>query len=464
MKPFSLLLLSLAAAAPTQVGTEFERGPFAAMAHDLSLRQQTGAMVLVRKPVGDASAPPALPSQPLEDEPDFRPQTLFGPALPYVDVDAMSTGNDLLPIHPVTGDLDPGRNGGWMALTFSVTSGTVDTAEGVVRQRSLRPERAGADLFGYFLRDSNADPASLGIPIELIDKVFLQQGNEHIGIASTQQNQADMDAHDAYMPWLAIGPLPEDLGFVRTRTDFFFSVTPASAALLESQRGGTLANWLPASTMRPGDVYRLTWNNGQWSTPSVFRTAVELVDNPDADVDALAIDLFVAGGLGQAVLFSTVGDPVQLRLQPPNGPVREARTPIGPIRLIDTGDVDAVCSYDPESGTGFNRWIGFPLARIGVSPKIGFAIAGDGADYRLIVSGWGDSGPAAGLVHFYIAPPDVLPTAPFLTLPRPVTAASMELPILLDPMPDPGTAADLLAVYEPYGGSPLASWAVRVQW
>lgn len=451
-------LVPLAAQLPPAAPEE-PRGPFAAIAHGLSLANQAGANSVLFKTVGDQTSAPAVPPVPIAGAPNFAMTTLFGGQASYFDLDAMSTGNDLIPVNE-EGMIVPDENNGWVAITFSVTTATTDVAGTIVNLRSQMPQPShGADLFGYFLLDSNTDPSTLGVPAELVGRAFLQQGVEHSAIATP----AEMDGHDAFMPYVAAGVIPDDLGLLRTVDRFFFSVTQLSATAINQARtpGSVLANWFP-QPVSAATVYGMHWTSSGWSAPYVLRSASSLDLDPEEDIDALAVDYTNEDGI--VVLFSTTTTTrPQLLLALPNSGGSEARTPIGPVKLVAEGDVDAICTYDPESGEGFNPYIAFPYAVAGFSPKIGLSAAGDGLAYQVIASGW--SGPkTAGAMSLYMLVGGIW--YPLVTSQqRSTTDHSMQFSFTLPSPPPAGAMVDLLAVFEPeFNGLHQPSWMVRLMW
>jgi hypothetical protein len=450
-----------------QGGGDEPRGPFAAITHGLVLRQGTTAPPwtadqIRHKPLGDATSPPPVFPAPVLGQPVFHAGSMFGQYAGLFELDAISTGNDIVPVDS-EGTLTPALNNGWAAFTLSVTSATTGGSGTVVAARRTLNGSAGADLFGLFLPDSNIDPGSLGVPVELVNQLYLQQGAEHMGVAAS----AELDAHDAFMPYVGTGDgIPEDIGFIRCVAPyrFFFSITVASAAALEAARlsNQDLDQWLPSGPMHAGDVYGLVWTTNGWDGLTRVKAASEFGSNV-ANIDALAIDYANPEGIVYVYSTDTPGS-APLSVAIGSGSGGAAKTPSGPIDLLNGLDIDGICVYDPEAGTGFNPYIGFPRAEFGLAPKIGLSAAGDGLSFQVIVSGWENGMAKPGLMSLYAYSGGTRFTL-VNNETRQATDRSMSFPFTLPEWPGPGTEIDLLAVFAPDGnGQHQPSWVVRLVW
>ena len=101
-------------------------GPFSPIANGISLDDSSQMDYVRIKAVGDQTAfPPPAQTPPVvvgvPAVPDYSLTALFGANAPLVEIDAMSTGNDLLFVD-ATGRLDLSLR--WAAMTYSVTHGS----------------------------------------------------------------------------------------------------------------------------------------------------------------------------------------------------------------------------------------------------------------------------------------------------------------------------------------------------
>jgi hypothetical protein len=398
-------ILGTLASAQLVVGPEEPRGPWAAIAQAFTLTADSSN--LRRKFAGDQTTYPAVFGVPATGVPDFRKTVLFPNHHMYVAIDAISTGNDRVPVVDVNGnwvlDANPNAATGWVNFVFSVTPQTTSNLNGAVSMRVASNGHASGDVFSVFAKDSDTSYTDEGIPFELVDRVILEHGFEHIGLSATDT----IMALDPYIPLIAAGwhagNLPELLSFTplignRVDAKLYFSVTPASAADLTANGSGWISG-LPNRALSAADILQIIWNGSGWSNPVVFRTAEELALSPDDDLTSLAVDGFA----GPTVVFTpaTNGGEIRANKSGSNGVIR---TQDGlPIRLVRAGDVDALGAYDPEIAT-FHRAHGVPVALRTVMPKVGLSVAMDqmGAGYHVIMSGW--PGPrTAGTFRLYIS-------------------------------------------------------------
>ena len=349
---FLLLAASLAAQGPSA-------SPLAGIPLALSVDGATtwngaplSATDVLEKGAGFADTAPAVPIVPA-GQPDFSPgklwrNTLWGiPAGPLPDIDAMSVGLDFILSTP--GGLMTVPVGDWGAITFSVTRTAVGALDPVLYE-SGTPLGSAGDLFVYLL-------PSVILPPGIGDRTYRAQDSTEIDIAAAGA-EAEMDAHDLYIPLLRMGPaviaeLPPGLAPVR----YFFSVTKATRALVP-------AAWWGGTLPSGGTILETVWNGATWSLPVPFKTYAALGMGVDDELDAVAVDL-VRGH----ILFSTKNagpawDEIMhysLTLGGPPNLYRASATPGDTVRarlgLLRTDDVDAICALDPGSAQRYHRFL-----------------------------------------------------------------------------------------------------------
>ncbi|MEZ5966175.1 MAG: hypothetical protein R3F56_20225 [Planctomycetota bacterium] len=392
MKPLPCIVSFLLASAAFAQSPP-TRGVFQAIPHLFSVDTGSSPLDLAWKPQGDipSTVQPIVPVA-AANCPDFKRAELFGAYEPYVELDAMSTGNDHIPTPSATGVLDPGQDG-WLAFTFSVRHGSMRT-NSVMAARAPQVE---GDIYGYFVPGASV-VVETGVPSAVVDQLFFEQGPEHIGLLPT----ADIDAHDAYAPYVQAGEsAPSALLF---RNDaFFFSVTPASAAALNTQFGG-----FSGVPVHAADVYVVYWDSmqGAWEKPELFRSFAQLGLTSQDDVDALAVRSIASHVLPDVVMFSTRNpDPnltllVQIPGTSTSVPPKDRFNQ--PIRLINSGDIDAVSVYDPEFAT-YNRRLGWPVSRPELSqPALSLGLHNETGGSTTLVSVAGFRASDAGRLDLWI--------------------------------------------------------------
>ncbi len=377
------------------------RGPFSAFSHLHSMEGAAGNDENLLKPVGDQSAVPSAPVMPVNPDPSvpiWRLDAMFAASdLPNIEIDAMSTGNDLLQIDPQTGQVDLSQIQAWGALTYSVRANSTGQPGSWVglRTASNGGLGVGADVMSHIFE------SSVGIEPRLRGENFLEQRAEDMGHAPGDE----IDALDFFAPLLTMnGGTPGGVLFVNQDT-FYFSVTSASAAALGASFFG---NNQPSGAY----VMKMVWDPtlGKWGAPTVFRTPAELACSEADEVDAIGYN----SGQG-ALIFSTKVDadyPQRAQLEvsfdntPISSPMVITANPGEPLwttlRITDTDDIDAICGIDPEAGQ-LSSFLGTPVksslappgdfmhlsaSRITASPA-----APDGGIFQ--VSGWGPMAPQA---------------------------------------------------------------------
>ncbi|MEZ5964873.1 MAG: hypothetical protein R3F56_13590 [Planctomycetota bacterium] len=381
MKPSILVCAYLGTTLAAQTANVLDepRGAFQAIPHFLCTDSASIPMV-AQKAFGDhpTNFPPFAPIQFGGDAPDFSMTAMFGASAQSVEIDAMSSGNDMIPLNG-SDELDPHGGHGWVAIMYSVAEGAA-CAGTIIDARRALPRGVGGDLYGYFLDGSNTAPPN-GVPASLVGNIVLEQGSEHMGLPA----DVELQAFDPYLPYIAAGVGP---GALMPNCDIlYFSVTQASAAALTGRPG-----WPPS--VHGADILSIGWNATAhtWGAPQVFRSHVDL-QLWNEDVDALAVHVN-----GRIIVLSTTGAAAadQLMVSSDHGrPAVPLRRPGGtPVRLIDAGDINAVTIFDPDIVTG-NPHVGWPTATSGRSPRLTLSVGSDGnegdagTDYVVSVSGFG---------------------------------------------------------------------------
>ena len=396
----AVVVISSDALAQLSVATR-GRGPFSAFSHLHSMEGAAGNDENLLKPVGDQSTVPSAPVMPVNPDPNvpiWRLDAMFDASdLPNIQIDAMSTGNDLLQIDPQTGQVDLSQIQAWGALTYSVRANSTGQPGSWVRLRaaSNNGPGVGADVMSHIFE------SSVGVEPRLRGENFLEQRAEDMGHAASDE----IDALDFFAPLLTMnGGTPGGVLFVNQDT-FYFSVTSASAAAL----GGAFFN---GGTPSGAYVMKMVWDPtlGKWGAPTVFRTPAQLgCDHPLTDeVDAIGYN----SGQG-ALIFSTKVDanyPQRAQLEVSFGtlspPMVITANPGEPLwttlRITDTDDIDAICGIDPEAGqlssflgTPLDSGLALPGGLMQLSASRNTASPAD-PDYGVLqVSGWGPMTPQA---------------------------------------------------------------------
>lgn len=439
------------------------RGPFSAFSHLHSMEGAAGNDENLLKPVGDQSTVPSVPVMPVNPDPNvpiWRLDAMFDASdLPNIQIDAMSTGNDLLQIDEQTGQVNLTQIQAWGGLTYSVRANSSGQPGSWVRLRTTSNggPGVGADVMSHIFE------SSVGIEPRLRGENFLEQRAEDMGHAPGDE----IDALDFFAPLLTMnGGTPGGVLFANQDT-FYFSVTSASAAAL----GGAFFDVGPPSG---ASVLRMNWDsslgpNGEWTTPTVIRTPAQLgCDHPLTDeVDAIGYN----SGQG-ALIFSTKVDanyPQRAQLEvsfgntPNNTPMVITANPGEPLwttlRITDTDDIDAICGIDPEADK-LSSFLGTPLSsglaqpgkvmhlsasRITASPAA--------PDYGMFqVSGWGPMTPQACFTTIVYQKKDASSVHHYGTIARGPTQDTVEIRGPLPALPPspatglPGTEIHFIAL------------------
>jgi hypothetical protein len=340
-----LPLLVLAPLASAQIGGSQPQGLASGLASGMSLEavNRIGLETTwVKAPLDQSKPPPAWDPADFPNSPDYSIQGLFGSLAPLVELDAHSTGNDL--IAPLTASGVPNLEDFdlWLGVVASVTNGALGQQGSFIderRQATIGRTTPGADLLSFYFEEST------GIHPSLLGTTFIEQASEDIGF----QGDEDVDGLD-----FALGVLSHSQRIHPTLLfpfvgSFFFSLEPGCVDAVNNATAGSFA--LDGSTWVEADaatIYEVTWSatTGQWSTRSVYLGPDDLgLDADNDDVDAVAVNI----GVG-TVIFSTQVVPGRSQLQvydPAQGvfALRDAGDNLTTERLgaiDDTDDVDAV--------------------------------------------------------------------------------------------------------------------------
>ncbi len=362
---------------------------------------------------GSGGEPEVIPVAPVgtpyAGAPDYRMSQMF-PAVDraWIEIDAISSGNDNIPVDPTNGRVIP-QNGaiGWSILSFSVdgaTTGGVNTV--IADRRSQDPLRFGADIYSWGFGGST------GIDPQYIDKTWLEFSAEEVDWLTPIDELESLDFQAGLLFERAGQTDPVFLP--NTNQDFYFSLS--RAAVLNAPSTLPAGSAFASVTLDPGAIYRITCSNGIWSTASVVydRTTLDLPD--DANIDAIAVHA------SDSVIFSTddvsteqflvhVGGQT-FRLRDSAGNTLSSLTGLDNTSSTSRNNVDALCGIDPEHGV-FSSAIGTPVpdpldvdeddTRMSLSVSR-YHRAGNVTTPQLLaaVSGWHTSSPQDGEVLLHV--------------------------------------------------------------
>jgi hypothetical protein len=334
---------------------------------------------VLHKYAGYFSTRPGQPQALAFGMPDYRSDLILQ-YVPNLDIDAMSTGNDLMPVDQY-GVIRLFPNS-WAAITFSVTADTLGDPgfpPAVVHQQAQESEKAGGDLFSWIV-DGSVGPA----PSE-IGTTQLAQNSFEINIAR-EGAPHELDAHDLYVP--ALHQHPELVQHIAPSLGvFYFSLSAATAAAAPP-------SWFRRGpqTFPPSGATILVstwdWANAKWNPPEVFRSFTELGLQQADDVDALAIGTsltgepvepritisltraspsWIANPTWDPILVVTANGLVALSL-----PTGSPNDRVGPrLRLgPNPGDVDGICFFDPKTPTWQVNVTGVRVEAPGTNPTV----------------------------------------------------------------------------------------------
>lgn len=418
------LMVSVSPLAAGQVNPGQGSGMVSSLASGISLSPEARATTektLVKAPLNQTAPPPEFSTVQYLNVPDFSISALFGAHSVggdlslLIEVDAHSTGNDLMPRFLVTSTGNgcyPDITGRWMVINASVANSAVGLPGGFVEQRRLgalgNRLTPGSDISSYYFAGST------GITGSLVNRNFLEQPAESIAFPGS--SSADIDALDWGLGVTAHAQVANPLIFFPNENEFYFSIADECALVLNAQCSSQFAFDQATGVMVAADaaaVYRATWDpvSMAWGDPEVYRSAADLGLTSKDDLDALAVN-----ALNGVTVYSTQPTPGRSQLLADNGPSGPALTGNtrtirikdgGPkvtrkIKVIDeSDDIDAVCISDPEDGV-FGKYLGTavsepgtkgPDVRMGISVTRRFDKT-QNQDLLLVqVSGWGGATP-----------------------------------------------------------------------
>lgn len=272
----SVTALLLSADLSAQEGSFLQNLPSAFILDDSNSAGPGGNKFDINSPLNGQLIPYA-PSA-YTSVPNFNIQLMFPNHFELMSLDAMSTGNDLVPIQvdptsgvPTIDPLVPQQT--WVALNISLRDGATGAPgskiEGYVQAQLPNP--AGAAVFSYHF------PGSF-LPETVLDQVFVEHGP---GTASgLSANGADVVAFDTFVQAIANANGQNQPMFPTTNL-FFFSLTRESAQAMNDAWLTDLAahNADPQNVPYPepfasdsllvheSSIYMVRWFQGAWTTP-----------------------------------------------------------------------------------------------------------------------------------------------------------------------------------------------------
>ncbi len=287
---------------PDPIMPTVARGQFSAW--PLGLVELGDDQVRLKGP-GDAVNPPApwaapagtAPNRPFSLD-ELFPTLVGGPGeMPVID--AMSTGNGVIPRHSGNGAPAVGSASlNWMALTLSVRNQNKGRNNSIVRSEYLKyAGNSGASLFTYYF------DGSINILPEIVDRTALEAGRKHLGYPNS--STADVDALDYGVGLMTYDVAALSTMLVRETDLFFFSVTPTWATNNPAPFGRdktTLAKMPP----HPGDVYVLEWTGTAWGEPLIHRYADQMHwATWNGNDSAFNIDMLCVDTQNDTIIYST---------------------------------------------------------------------------------------------------------------------------------------------------------------
>lgn len=386
-------------------------------------------------------------------------QQLGPQARAAVEIDAMSTGNDLIPVSFTATQARIEQRVAqltWSALFFSLRRDSVSPTGPMPMSARAAMGGAGADLYSWITPGS--------VPLGgLEDQVFLDVPAEVLGLA----RDADITAIDVPMALMVQHGGAFDPLFTPNRNRVFFSVTKASAVALQGMMPGISDVDVSGAT-----IFTTTWDGSAWGAITVAKHPFELglqgaAANSAADddeLDALAIDSTL---LSPLVIFSVRAPspkPQLMALRGAHGPFELLDENGDPIQgVIGDSDIDAVCGIDPEMGL-FSRWLGTPYHETAHPPLITSATQMFAASTGLLTLVMDVHGGPAVDAEVSSAGPLLLQVAPVADVPTWITT------VVLPSWDGTGSRRHIeqlgfhlhmdvqfRAVWAPVGGPPVAS-------
>lgn len=412
----------LVAPVAAQISPQQASGIHSSLAAGLSLDEATrpagnAEQTLLKAPLNQASAPAEFSTLSLVGATDYSVAALFfslGDVASVVEIDAHSTGNDLMPpfaVRSVGSGCYPNLGNRWMSISVSVTNGSQGLPNGLIHDRRQGQMGArttpGSDILSYYFADSQ------GIGSSLVNRTLIEQAAEVISYGGAG-NLANVDALDWGMGVLSHAQASSPVLIFPNRDRFYFSISASCVDEVNSACSDNFA-W-HGSALVPAHaaaIYESIWDGQGWGMPKVYRTPVELGLGADDDLDALGVN-----ATNGVTVYSTQIVTGRSQLLADNGhdpafpSLAGNRTVFsdddGPkvtrkIKVIDeSDDIDAVCISDPEAGI-YCRYLATPVFGeakdfMGLSatrardPKAGHETI------HVQVSGWGGAYPEASTV------------------------------------------------------------------
>lgn len=186
-----------------------------------------------------------------------------------IAIDAMSTGNDLLPVVYV-----PPSVGGPVGGEFRVVVPNPSSAWATISlvRKSAEAGTGGADILGYYF-ENPAFPGQLrnDVRYEAVRADYLAGGFDPEG--------SDIAALDYAMGQILASQGRRDPGVIESVDRLYFSLTPASALSLQASQ------FFVNATVDAGTIFRAEYN----SAGEVTNLEIECQPVPGLDVDALGV-------------------------------------------------------------------------------------------------------------------------------------------------------------------------------
>lgn len=334
--------------------------------------------VRISPPQSQVNPPAPFDPARLTRVPDWSLSSMF-PGHTDIEIDAMSTGNDFIGPVSSTGEALLSVDGPrWQGVTVSVAADAVGLPTGsILTEEPLASLGSSGHLFTHYLDGSASGPGAL--PTELVGTTAVEQTSVMLGLDPS--DSVEIDGLDWAMGIRSFaGGVPGGVVFNRGLDEFYFSVSQAWAAQNPTgfavKPGGTS----PVPTTG-GDIYRITWGSGSWSTPERVQSGVgDLGLQVGEDLDALAYDAeyqtvlySTAIGTGPArsqVLVFQEADSAEPEVSavPYSGVGGRRITAALGLRDV-SDDVEAICVIDPESGSSPDNRIGVRFEAASILPE-----------------------------------------------------------------------------------------------
>ncbi|MCP3915179.1 MAG: hypothetical protein GY711_06470 [bacterium] len=415
-----------------QTNPNVRRGPLSALAAGLSIseftRTTTTDPLLVKEPLDQTGSPIAWNTTTTVHPADYTLMTLFPDDYDAIEINAMSTGNDVIP--PIDEFGTPNVTAGtgrWFGMIVSLTNDMTGTPGSVVEARQAAGP-VGADLFSHYWVGSRlAGP--------LVGATLFEMGREHIGLEAG----AELDAVDLGLGVNAFDTPPPTSPpnlFFGHQDRFYFSVSTDCVGNLSQpfakDQSGVGVNADAAV------IYEMIWDDPTtgilgWGDITVYRDRGQLnlhPTDPAEDVDAVAVDRILS-----TIIFSTQPAGTRSQLQVLRHDTSTGIF-IGPVPLTDRNrvevtehfslqssvdDFDGVCTVDPESFQIGAR-VGTPQdSSLSGPPPMGISVTRDANNYYIRTDGGAraSDGVKPFFVYYYAALPGDLFTPLASALPGP---------------------------------------------